>query len=115
MAGVFYLPRAAEAVIPTHKLVEYALNPEHPRGQHKARVFQSALGIARSDWRYLHDQCSRVWSAFPVRGTRMTPFGVVYDIVLGRRSQRRHAAGDAIWMVEAGSLPRLVSTWVDIP
>ncbi len=51
MADVFYLPRAAGAVIPTHKLVEYALNPEHPRGQHKARVFQSALGIARSDWR----------------------------------------------------------------
>lgn len=116
MADDFYLPRAAEAVIPTHKLVEYALNPEHPRGQHKARVFQSALGIARSDWRYLHDQLLAGVVGVPVRGTRMTPFGVVYDIVLsvdGLNGATRPVM--TIWMVEAGSSPRLVSTWVDIP
>jgi len=44
MADVFYLPRATEAVIPADKLVDYALNTEHPRGRHKARVFRSALG-----------------------------------------------------------------------
>ena len=27
------------------KLVDYTLNPYHRRGQHKARVFESALGI----------------------------------------------------------------------
>ena len=29
MADVFYLPRATEAVIPTHKLEGYAPNQEH--------------------------------------------------------------------------------------
>ncbi len=46
----------------------------------------------------------------------MTPFGVVYDIVLsvdGLNGATR--AVMTIWMVEAGSSPRLVSTWVDIP
>lgn len=28
-----------------HKLTGYCLNPEHPRGKHKARVFASALGF----------------------------------------------------------------------
>lgn len=50
------LPRAREATIPTAKLVSYALDPSHERGQHKARVFASALGIIARDWRYLHDQ-----------------------------------------------------------
>ena len=38
-------PRARDAVIPTDKLIAYALNSDHPRGRHKARVFRSALGI----------------------------------------------------------------------
>jgi hypothetical protein len=50
------LPRAAAARIPTDKLVRYALDPGHERGRHKARMFQSALGITGRDWRYLHAQ-----------------------------------------------------------
>ncbi|WP_442939170.1 DUF6883 domain-containing protein [Nostoc sp.] len=29
----------------TQKLIGYCLNPEHPSGKHKARVFASILGI----------------------------------------------------------------------
>jgi hypothetical protein len=50
------LPGAAEAVIPRAKLVDYALDPDHPRGRHKAVVFKTALGIGRLEWRQLHDQ-----------------------------------------------------------
>jgi hypothetical protein len=76
------LPRAREAVIPTDKLVSYALNPDHPRGRHKARVFRSALGIGSGDWRYLHDQLLAAVVGAPVRATRITPFGVLYDVVV---------------------------------
>jgi len=31
------------------KLRDYCLNPEHPRGRHKARVFASALGLTADD------------------------------------------------------------------
>jgi hypothetical protein len=45
-------PRAAaEARIPTEKLVPYAVSEEHERGWHKTRVCASALGITASDWR----------------------------------------------------------------
>lgn len=36
------LPNAERAVVDVRKLRNYCLNAEHPRGQHKARVFKSA-------------------------------------------------------------------------
>lgn len=38
------------------KLRDYLLSPDHEHGRHKARVFQSALGIDRDDWAYLREQ-----------------------------------------------------------
>jgi uncharacterized protein DUF6883 len=43
------LPGAERAFINIKKLSEYVLNPEDPRGRHKARVFQSVLGITLKD------------------------------------------------------------------
>ena len=39
------LPNGDRAEISTEKLRLYCLNPNHSSGKHKARVFQSALGI----------------------------------------------------------------------
>lgn len=110
------VPRAREAVIPTNKLVGYALNPKHPRGRHKARVFASALGIRQADWRYLREQLLNGIVDAPVRGTRITPFGVLYDVVVlvdGLNGATTPVV--TIWLVEADRPPRLVSTWPDIP
>jgi hypothetical protein len=38
------LPNAAQALVDLAKLRDYCLNPAHPRGRHKARVFATALG-----------------------------------------------------------------------
>jgi len=56
MADELFLPRASEAEIPDAKLRDYALNPQHPDGMHKARVFLSALGLSQDDWPGLRDQ-----------------------------------------------------------
>jgi hypothetical protein len=39
------LPNGEQAEISMQKLIGYCLNPEHPSGKHKARVFASVLGI----------------------------------------------------------------------
>jgi len=44
------LPNYQKAVIPQSKLQDYALNPAHTDGQHKARLFRSILGFERKDW-----------------------------------------------------------------
>ncbi len=41
------LPNAEQAFVDSRKLTEYCLDPAHPRGRHKARVFASALGFTR--------------------------------------------------------------------
>lgn len=43
------LPNGAQAEISMQKLIGYCLNLEHPSGKHKARVFESALGITANN------------------------------------------------------------------
>lgn len=43
------LPNAENAVIDIAKLKDYCLNPDHPEGKPKARVFQAKLGIGKND------------------------------------------------------------------
>ncbi len=47
------LPNIQAATIDRKKLVDYVLNPRHAEGRHKARVFQSALGITANDGDWL--------------------------------------------------------------
>lgn len=43
------LPNAEKAVVDIAKLRDYCLNPNHPEGKHKARVFLEKLGLTRKD------------------------------------------------------------------
>ena len=49
--------------IDPRKLTEYALNPAHPRGGHKARVFRSALGYNIQNYESLKLQIESYVSA----------------------------------------------------
>ena len=39
------LPNGEGAVVDPRKLLRYSLDPEHDEGQHKARLFESLLGL----------------------------------------------------------------------
>jgi len=43
------LPSADQAIVDITKLRDYSLNPHHPRGKHKARVFAATLGFTAED------------------------------------------------------------------
>ena len=43
------LPNTEQAFVDIVKLRDYCLNPDHPRGKHKARVFLSALGLTTAN------------------------------------------------------------------
>ena len=49
------LPNAENAVVDIAKLHDYCLNPNHPEGKHKARVFKEKLGITKDDAERLRD------------------------------------------------------------
>jgi len=43
-------------VVDIAKLRDYCLDPAHPRGRFKARVFASALGLTQADAEFLRRQ-----------------------------------------------------------
>ena len=76
------LPNYEGAVIEDSKLVSYALNPQSERGQHKARVFESALGFNLSNWQHLS---RAMWDALPHQTATFmseTVFGRKYEVVM---------------------------------
>ncbi len=47
------LPGSTDAIVAIAKLRHYCLNPHHPRGRHKARVFLATLELAQEDAEFL--------------------------------------------------------------
>jgi len=47
------LPNPDSTIIDDNKLLGYSLNPNHVDGQHKARVFKSALNLESDDIQFL--------------------------------------------------------------
>ena len=49
------MPNPGSAVVDVEKLRDYCLNPSHPRGRHKARVFLATLGLTADHAEELRD------------------------------------------------------------
>jgi hypothetical protein len=47
------LPNPDRAIVDIAKLRDYCLDPSHPKGGHKARVFAAALGLRPNDAAWL--------------------------------------------------------------
>ena len=96
------LPNAEGAILDARKLDAYCLNPAHPRGRHKARVFREALGLHRDDASWL--------SAVLLGGILRTDaeqmaadrFGSRWRVDLQITHGDRNAAVRTIWIVRAG-------------
>jgi hypothetical protein len=107
------LPDGEHAVVDIQKLTEYSLDPHHPDGQHKARVFASALGLLRSDAEFLRQELLRAAAEGEAVQGRTDAFGVRYtiDFVIVRRS--REATVRSAWMVAHDvCYPRLITCFV---
>jgi hypothetical protein len=50
------LPNAERVFVDIAKLRDYSLDPVHPEGKHKARVFAAALGLSRNEAGWLCNQ-----------------------------------------------------------
>lgn len=107
------LPGGSDAIVDIAKLRDYCLDPHHPRGRHKARVFLSALGLLQRDADFLRAallEAAREEEATPVEaddhGDRYT-----VDFLLTRGD--REARVRSSWIILRGeSAPRLTSCFV---
>jgi hypothetical protein len=109
-----YLPRAEQAWIPEAKLRDYALDPDHQDGGHKARVFAAALGVQRRDWAQLRDAILEALPRVPVREIRDRDDGAAsYTVIVEVTLNGRRARVTTGWYVAAGKSPRLASAYID--
>ncbi len=106
------LPNGERAIVDIRKLLDYCLNPQHPRGRSKARVFAS-VGVRDTDSELLRTallsaavNAEAEVGLANIHGQR---YIVDFDLVrLGRVVKIR-----STWIVRTGDdLPRLTSCYV---
>jgi hypothetical protein len=107
------LPNAHLATIDLRKLREYSLNPDHPRGAHKARVFASALGYTFNDAEHLREEILRAAVSQEAIKIKDDRYGSHYVVDFGVRRSSRSVIVRTCWLVadEVG-IPRLTSCFV---
>ena len=96
------------------KLHGYCLNPEHPVGKHKAKVFKSALGIEQKDYRRLATQIRSKASKYESIPGVNDEYGQRYTIDMPiKGANGKIATVRTAWIVKTGETkPNLVSAYV---
>jgi hypothetical protein len=105
-------PHSDEAILDIRKIEDYCLNPAHPRGRHKARVFREALDLHRTDasWFAVLLEAARSGEALQVGEDA---WGTYWRLDATVRRQGKTAVVRTIWIVRTGyDVPRFVSCWV---
>jgi|TARA_B110000908_G_scaffold15507_1_gene17688 hypothetical protein len=107
------LPHAGQAVIDLTKLCDYCLNSEHPRGKHKARVFESSLGMTAENAEELSSLIlDGVQSGECYAGIEDT-YGTRYFVDFTLRFQGAAAEIRTAWIVrKSESFPRLTTCYL---
>jgi hypothetical protein len=108
------LPNAESAVVDIAKLRDYCLNPDHPEGKHKARVFLRTLGIDKNDAEQLRQIILKAVLTAEAIDEGPTPFGkrfvVDFQVSWQKESVARTALVRTAWMIRADEdFPRLTT------
>ncbi|TAN47098.1 MAG: hypothetical protein EPN21_18625 [Methylococcaceae bacterium] len=109
----YSLPNASSAIIDIAKLRDYCLNPLHPEGRHKARVFATALGIVRKDAEWLRTAILVAIQKAMVIYSENTPFGCRYTVDIELKRENTMVMVRTAWIIRIGEdVPRLVTCFV---
>ena len=111
------IPNGDRAVVAIEKLTEYALNPDHPTGGPKARVFRAVLGITIEHAELLQDallEAARSSENAFFRQRRN--FGDQYEIVFVMEGPNgNHSEVTSGWQIDTDSdYPRLTSCYIRV-
>jgi hypothetical protein len=106
------LPNGDRAIIPLEKLIGYCLNPDHPKGKHKARVFKSVLGITTENVEQLYELVQQAAVEGEVIQETVTSFGKEFklDWIIPETETIQLRT---LWIVESElDVPRLTSAFI---
>ena len=107
------MPNAEMAVVDLRKLRDYCLSEQHPRGRHKALVFEATLGLTAGDAPKLQELLLVAATSRDAVPTERDAYGQRYMIdvtvlgIAGRVTIR------SSWIVRVGeNFPRLTTCFV---
>ena len=106
------IPHAENATVDIRKLRDYCLSPEHPEGQHKARLFMAALGMTGADAEPLRDALLQVVKSHDAILGRRNAYGQRYHVDFAFDWHGRQTILRSGWIIEHGSdIPRLTTCY----
>ena len=107
------LPNADMAIIDPCKIRDYCLNPEHPRGKHKATIFKAVLGLTKSDAYVLISEITREVQYTDCKVGEKDKYGQRYLVDIVLKINKKQAVVRTGWIVKQDeSLPRLTTCYV---
>lgn len=107
------LPNGEFAVLDLRKIHDYCLSLVHPRGKHKARVFELVLGITAEDFLVLAGTLQRVAAENDVIQGASDKHGKRFIIDFELEHKGRAATIRSCWIVLAGEIvPRFVTCYI---
>jgi len=106
------LPNGERAIVDIRKLQGYCLDPQHPRGRNKARVFAS-VGIRRADADELRSALLAAAMRDEARPAKPCVHGERYIVDFDLIRQGSTVRIRSSWIVRQGEeIPRLTSCYV---
>lgn len=107
------LPNGARADLGT-KIEDYVLNPRHWEGRHKARVFESVLGISLVNQEVLRKAIlSAAENSNEAQSLGNNGHGEVYALRFRLEIQRGHATILTAWIIrDSEDFPRLITCYI---
>ena len=106
------IPGGDAAIVDPEKLSGYCLNPEHPRGKHKARVF-ATLGFTAENANDLRAALLKAAVTADAQPAASDQFGDRYVIEFEIKGPRATGIIRSVWIIRGGeTFPRLTSCFV---
>ena len=103
------LPSGERAIVDIVKVHDYCLNPAHPRGRHKARVFASALGMMAVDAEFLREALLCAAREEDATLGEADEYGERYAVDFNLIRRDRQAVFRSTWIIRRTELVRAVA------
>ncbi|MBW4644262.1 MAG: hypothetical protein KME23_14970 [Goleter apudmare HA4340-LM2] len=107
------LPNPECTIVEIDKIATYCLNPEHPEGKHKARVFKSALDLNLDDAEELQTILLQAVANYDAIPGKSNTYGQKYIIDFPITRANKQAMIQSVWILRNDeNFPRLVTCYV---
>ena len=107
------LPNCEKAYVDDLKLIAYCLDPEHKVGKHKARVFQSVLGININNFYILKQAILEAALTQNAIFTNKIEYGELYNMDFDLTNIGRTATVRTAWIIKnEENFPRLTTCFI---